>query len=310
MESNEEELLHSVALQNAQSIFLARQRAEQELIRTKEVLEAKTEALAASLERAKALLEERDRARTEAEEARRAAQAANEAKGRFLRTISHELRTPLGAIGGYAALLKEGIRGPLTDGQREYIERIRRSQQHILRLVDELLDLAKIESGQFVLNVAPVSVQALLESVHPMIDPQIRASQLRLEVQLEHPKLVLHADRERVEQIVLNLLSNAVKFTPAGGLVSVTAAPMADKVCLRVRDTGVGIPLGKLDAVFEPFVQLEPSPRAGRGTGLGLAISRELARVMHGDLTVESTRGQGSTFTLTLPRATGTSGDE
>jgi signal transduction histidine kinase len=132
-----------------------------------------------------------------------------------------------------------------------------------------------------------------------------------LEVQLEHPKLVLHADRGRVEQIVLNLLSNAVKFTPAGGLVTVTAAPMADRVCLRVQDTGVGIPGGKLDAVFEPFVQLEPSqPRAARGTGLGLAISRELARIMHGDLTVESTRGQGSTFTLTLPRAPGTSGDE
>lgn len=304
MESDEEKLLQAVALQNANSIFLARQRAEQELMRTREALEAKTEALAESLERAEALLQERDRARADADEARRAAQAANDAKGHFLSMISHELRTPLGAIGGYAALLNEGIRGPLTDGQREYIERIRRSQQHILRLVNELLDLAKIESGQFVLNLTSVPVQAVLDSVHTMIEPQVRASQLRLETRFDHETPNLHADRDRVEQIVLNLLSNAVKFTPAGGVVTVTAAPTADKVCLRVQDTGVGIPSGKLEAVFQPFVQVEPSqPRAGGGTGLGLAISRQLARVMQGDLTVESTRGQGSTFTLSLPRA-------
>lgn len=302
-ENEEARLLQSVALQNANSIFLARQRAEQELIRVREALEAKTAALAESLERAEALLQERDRARAEADAARRAAQAANEAKGRFLNVISHELRTPLGAIGGYAALLNEGIRGPLTDGQREYIERIRRSQNHILRLVNELLDLAKIESGQFLLKLAPFSVQAVLESVHPMIEPQVRASQLRLETQLDDPTLSLQADRERVEQIMLNLLSNAVKFTPAGGVVRVTAAPTSDTVSLHVQDTGVGIPAGKLESVFEPFVQVELSQPRGRGTGLGLAISRELARVMHGDLTVQSTRGQGSTFTLRLPRA-------
>jgi len=283
MEGDEEKLLHSVALQNANSIFLARQRAEQELIRTKEALEAKTEALA---------------------EARRAAQAANEAKGRFLNMISHELRTPLGAIGGYAALLDEGIHGQLTDGQREYIAGISHNQKHLLRLVNELLDLAKVESGQFVLNLATVPVQAVLESVHTMIEPQILASQLRLEVPLDDPTLFFHADRERVEQIVLNLLSNAVKFTAADGSVRITATLAADKVCLHVQDTGVGIPAGKLDAVFEPFVQVQSShTRASRGTGLGLAISRELARAMHGDLTVESAPGKGSTFTLSLPRA-------
>jgi signal transduction histidine kinase len=303
MDSDEERLLHSVALQNANSIFMARQRAEQELIRTREALEAKTAALAESLERAEALLQQRDRARAEADAARRAAQAANDAKGRFLNTISHELRTPLGAIGGYAALLKEEIRGPLTDGQREYIERIRHSQNHILRLVNELLDLAKIESGQFVLKATPVPVQAVLEHVRPMIDPQVRSSQLRLEIALDDPSVSVQADRERVEQIVLNLFSNAVKFTPTGGLVRVTATPMAETVCLHVQDTGVGIPEGKLDAVFEPFVQVEPSEPRGRGTGLGLAISRELARAMNGDLTVESTRGKGTTFTLRLPRA-------
>lgn len=134
---------------------------------------------------------------------------------------------------------------------------------------------------------------------------------VRLEFHVEHPTLAVRADRKRLEQIVLNLLSNAVKFTPAGGLVRVTAAPTADTVSIRVQDTGIGIPAGKLDAVFQPFVQVEPSrPRAGRGTGLGLAISRELARLMDGDLTVESTLGTGSTFTLRLPRAEGgTPGD-
>jgi signal transduction histidine kinase len=303
MEGDEERLLHSAALQTASSIFLARQRAEQELIRIREALEAKTEALAQSLGRAEALLQERDRARAEAEAARRAAQAANDAKGRFLNMISHELRTPLGAIGGYAALLDEGIHGPLSDQQRESIARIRHNQKHLVRLVDELLDLAKIESGQFALNLTAVLVQAVIDSVHTMIEPQIRTSQLRLETRFDDPTLVVHADRKRVEQIVLNLLSNAVKFTPAGGIVSITTASAPEKVWLHVRDTGVGIPLEKLESVFEPFVQVEASQtRGSRGTGLGLAISRELARAMAGDLTVESARGKGSTFTLSLPR--------
>ena len=304
MESDEDNLLHSVAMQNANSIFVARQRAEQELIRIKEALEAKTDALAKSLQRAEALLQERDRARAEADEARRAAQAANDAKGRFLNMISHELRTPLGAIGGYAALLEEEIQGPLTNGQREYIEAIGHNQKHILRLVNELLDLAKIESGQFVLTPADVSVQAVFQSVHIMIEPQIRASQLQLEARLDDPTLCFHADKERVEQIVLNLLSNAVKFTSAGGTVQIAAAPTMDKVCLRVKDSGIGIPADKLDVVFEPFVQVQSSKtRTSRGTGLGLAISRELARAMGGDLTVESAHGKGSTFALSLPRA-------
>lgn len=303
MDGDEERLLHSVALQNATSIVLARQRAEQELIRTKEALEAKMEALAQSLAMTEASLRERDRARAEADEARRAAQAANEAKTRFLNMISHELRTPLGAISGYATLLEEGIHGPLTDEQRKYIARIQHNQTHLLQLVNELLDLAKIESGQFVLKLDMVPVQTVVESVHSMIEPQIRASELRLEVESGDPTLLFYADRARVEQIVLNLLSNAVKFTAAGGTVRITVAPAADKICLRVQDTGVGIPTDKLEAVFEAFVQVEASQtRASGGTGLGLAISRELARAMNGDLTVESAPGEGSTFTLTLPR--------
>jgi signal transduction histidine kinase len=300
---DEEKLLQSVALQNANSIFLARQRAEQELVRTKEALEAKTEALAQSLAITEASLKERDGARAEAEAARRSAQEANEAKGRFLNMISHELRTPLGAIGGYAALLEEGIHGPLSTEQRKYIARIKHNQKHLLRLVNELLDLAKIESGRSPLKLASVSVQAVLRSVYTMIEPQARAKQLRLEVERGDPTLNFYGDAERVEQIVLNLLSNAVKFTPAGGSVSITTVSTRDDIHLQVQDSGVGIPAGKLEQVFEPFFQVESlHATPSRGTGLGLAISRELARAMGGDLTVKSGPEQGSTFTLCLPR--------
>jgi len=304
MDRDEEKLLHSVALQNATSIVLARQREEQELIRAKEELQAKIEELAESLATTEASLQERDRARAEADEARQAAQAANQAKSRFLNTMSHELRTPLGAIGGYASLLEEEIHGPLTDEQRKYIARIRHNQAHLLHLVNELLDLGKIESGRTALNLDAVPVQMVVESAYSMIEPQIRASKLRLEVEAGDPTLLFHADRERVGQILLNLLSNAVKFTPAGGTVRITTAAEADEICLRVQDTGVGIPTDKLDAVFEAFFQVEASQtRAHGGTGLGLAISRQLARTMGGDLTVESAPGDGSTFTLSLPRS-------
>ena len=268
-------------------------------------MEARTEALAAALAATEASLEERDRARIEADAARRAAQEANEAKGRYVNMISHELRTPLGAIGGYATLLEEGIQGPLSEGQREYIGRILYNQRHLVRLVDELLDLAKIESGQFPLRPSAVSVRDVLLSVQTMIEPQIKASGLQLNVVLCEPSLLLHGDGERVQQIVLNLLSNAVKFTPAGGVVSITASGRADVVELQVEDTGVGIAADKLEAIFAPFFQIEQSHGRGRsGTGLGLAISRELARAMNGDLRAESAPGEGSRFTLSLPRTT------
>lgn len=214
MDGDEERLLQSVALQNATSILLARQRAEQE----------------------------RDRARAEADEAKEAAQAANEAKSRFLAMMSHELRTPLGAIGGYAALLEDEIPGPLTDEQRKYIARIRHNQAHLLQLVNELLDLGKIESGRVALQPEMVRVQKVVDSTYSMIEPQVKASGLRLDVDAGHPDFRFYADRDRVEQILLNLLSNAVKFTVAGGTVRVAVTEEADNVCFRVQDTGVGIP--------------------------------------------------------------------
>lgn len=306
MEDEEEKLLRLTALRNADSIFLARQRAEQELVRIREELEAKTEALTKSLAMTHAMLEERDRARADADTALRAAQAANEAKGRFVNMVSHELRTPLGAIGGYAALLEEQIHGALTDDQRQFVARIRHNEQHLLRLVNGLLDLAKIESGQFPLKIAGVPAQVVIESVRTMIEPQIRASDLRFDMLCAESAVSFLADRERVEQIVLNLVANAVKFTPAGGTITIWTTATEKEVFLHVRDTGLGIPAGRLEDVFQPFVQVQAG-KAGnagtsRGTGLGLAISRELARAMGGDLSAESEPGNGSTFTLRLPR--------
>lgn len=300
--SDEEKLLHSVATQNAHSILLARQRAEQELLRAKAALELKTTELAAALALTEATLAERDRARAEVDEARLAAQAANEAKTRFLSMISHELRTPLGAIGGYADLIVEGIHGSLTEGQRDFVARIQYNQKHMLGLVNQLLDLAKIESGRIELVMGPVPVHAVMASVQPMIEPQVQARGLRLEIEATDPALHFHADRERVELIVLNLLSNAVKFSVAGGSISVATVTVRELISLSVRDTGIGIEPGKLEAVFEPFIQATLPSDTLRGTGLGLTISRQLARAMGGNLIVESVVGQGSTFTLTLPR--------
>ena len=304
MDHEEESLLHSTALQTATSITVARQRAEKELLRAREELEAKNAELAQLLATSKASLLERDRARAQAEEARHAAQAANEAKSRFLNMMSHELRTPLGAIGGYVALLEDGIPGPLNDDQSKYIGRIRHNQTHLLQLVNELLDLGKIESGRIELNLDAVPVQRVVESVYSMIEPQVEGRKLRLEVEPVDPELFFHADSDRVEQVVLNLLSNAVKFTPSGGTVRIAVSADAKEICFSVEDTGVGIPPDKLEAVFEAFYQVEGTQnRSYGGTGLGLAISRQLARAMGGELAVVSTIGKGSTFTLELPRA-------
>jgi PAS domain S-box-containing protein len=251
-----------------------------------------------------ALLERERAARAEAEEARRAAEEANRAKSDFLAVMSHELRTPLNAIAGYAELLEFGVHGPLTDAQREAVSRIQRSQRHLLGLINEVLNYARIESGSVHYELGRVVIDDVLRAADALVLPQMRAKGLVHEYAGCDPTLVAHADAERVQQIVLNLLSNAVKFTEHGGSVWVECEAAGDMVAVRVCDTGVGIPPEKLGTVFDPFVQIDTRlTRAQDGVGLGLAISRDLARGMGGDLTVDSTLGVGSTFTLTLPRS-------
>jgi signal transduction histidine kinase len=218
--------------------------------------------------------------------------------------MSHELRTPLNAIGGYADLLALGIGGQLSEDQKEYVDRIRRNQQHLVAIVSDLLHFGRIESGEVAYDIQPVNLAAVIDAVDPLVEPQMDARQVMLDRPHCSPEVVVRADRAKVEQILLNLLSNAVKFTSPGGRITVSCEVTDGQVALIVRDTGLGIPADKLEAIFEPFVQLGRSlTTSHEGTGLGLSISRDLARAMHGDLTVESVPGEGSVFRLTLPKA-------
>ncbi|HEY0777862.1 MAG TPA: PAS domain-containing protein [Gemmatirosa sp.] len=247
---------------------------------------------------------ERARLLDAAEAAQRVAEEANRAKVEFLATMSHELRTPLNAIGGYAELLELEIRGPITPEQREDLARIRQSQRHLLRLINEVLNYAKLEAGSVHYAVADVPLTDMVASVAPLVEPLLAAKSLSYDDRgCGDAPIVARADRDKVRQVLLNLLSNAVKFTAPGGHVELRCASAAGgRVTIAVRDTGVGIAADQVERVFEPFVQVDAAlTRQQEGTGLGLAISRDLARGMGGDLTVESAPGVGSTFTLALP---------
>jgi signal transduction histidine kinase len=256
-------------------------------------------------------------AANDAGEARDAAEHANRAKSDFLAVMSHELRTPLNAIGGYAQLLELEIHGPVNESQRDALGRITRSQHLLLRLVNDLLNFAKLEAGHIHFELSDVRIHDVLLSIEPLVAPQVRAKGLHYEYRPCDPAMRVRADLEKLEQVLLNLLSNAIKFTPAGGRISLECLCADGNGCdagtpdvapgtveIRVRDTGVGIPPDRLRSVFEPFVQGDRALNNPQdGVGLGLAISRDLAHGMGGTLSAQSEVGEGSMFMLTLKMA-------
>ena len=248
---------------------------------------------------------EADISRLEAEAARSEAEKANRAKSEFLAVMSHELRTPLNAIDGYAELLELGVRGPITSAQRDDIRRIRRSQKHLLSLINDVLNFARLDAGTVRYEIRDFSLRDAIRNVEVVTSPQLQARELRFVRRGCDGDAMVRADREKVEQVLVNLMTNAIKFTEPHGEITIECDTDPDRVTVRVRDTGRGIPVDKLSAIFEPFVQVSRSANApSDGVGLGLAISRDLSRAMGGDLAAESVVGRGSVFTLTLPSAT------
>lgn len=237
---------------------------------------------------------------------KQSAETANSAKTAFLGAMSHELRTPLNAIGGYLELLDMGLRGPVTEEQRTDLARMKTNQQYLLVLITEILNFVQVDSGRASYDISDVNACAALTRAVDLISPLIAQRGLVWDGLTCDASIVARGDPEKLTQILVNLFSNAIKFTPEGGRISADCEVKGNTVLMSVRDTGVGIPADKLDAIFEPFVQLkEGLADRGTGVGLGLAISRDLARAMAGDLTVESIEGSGARFTLALRRASG-----
>jgi signal transduction histidine kinase len=225
-------------------------------------------------------------------------------KSQFLANMSHEFRTPLNAIQGYTSMLLEGVMGPITLPQKDSLRRVESNARHLTLIVDDILDISRIEAGKLPLYVSDCQVPELVSEVIAELDPIIARSKLKVTTEIDVGAVFLSSDRQKVKQIVLNLLGNALKFTREGSiLVSARYRPESDEISIAVQDTGIGIAPEDRDKVFEDFQQVDSSPtREYGGTGLGLAICRRLAGMLGGRMGLVSRLGEGSTFTLELPR--------
>ncbi len=264
-------------------------------------LQAASSALEAKVQAATAELAEQN------EKLRRQAlqlEQASAAKSQFLANMSHEFRTPLNAILGYTSMLLQGVSGEMTPHQRRNLQRIDSNGRHLLQVINEILDITRIEAGRMPLHLTDFELPELLQEVMAELDPIVARTKLVVSTRLGPRLPRVHGDRQKVKQIVLNLLSNALKFTHEGTVeVSAEELPAPSMVQISVKDTGIGIAPEHLEKIFEDFQQVDSSPtRAYGGTGLGLSICRRLAAMLGGSVTVQSTPGQGSTFTLRVPR--------
>ena len=267
------------------------------------LMQVATNQIAVALRHAE-LLAKHQQMEAELEAARANAEKSSSVKSKFLGIMSHELRTPLNAIGGYVELIEAGVRGPVTPEQLTDLGRIRRSQRHLLSVIENVLGYLKLGSGRVAYEMGDVCVDDVVSSVEEITKPLIESKGLRYRRQAPATSVVARGDHAKVRQIVLNLFSNAIKFTPQGGRVDVAWNTDESEIRIRVSDTGIGIPHDHLQSVFEPFMQLAgPLAPRSAGTGLGLSISRDFARGMGGQLLVESESGHGSAFTLVLPEA-------
>ena len=283
-----QDVTERIALEAERTALAAAEEASRQLKLLVQVLEAQTEELKKS---------NRDLAQSQAE-----AQKANRAKTEFLAVMSHELRTPLNAINGYTDLMEMGIGGAVSDAQRDYLARIKKSGKFLLGLINDVLNFAKIDAAAVSIKREPVQLDALLEASHVLVEPQIEARSITYRYEALEGTCVALGDSEKIEQVILNLLTNALKFTDPGGAITLSCEARDGRARISVADTGRGIPASKLQSIFDPFVQLDrgASPGSQQGVGLGLAISRALAREMGGELSAQSEVGKGSVFTLDL----------
>jgi two-component system sensor histidine kinase/response regulator len=247
---------------------------------------------------------ERHNAQRALENAKNAAEAASHAKSEFLANMSHELRTPLNSIIGFADVLAERISGPLNENQAQYVTDILESGQHLLSLVNDVLDLAKIESGSMELERSPVALGQLAERAVQMFRERAMRHGIRLVAEMDPEVGIVVADERRLKQLLYNLLSNALKFTPAGGEVRVRLGQTIDAVTVAVSDTGIGIPKDQQVRIFESFYQVDSSlTKSAQGTGLGLAMVRQICELHGGQILVSSELNEGSTFVVSLPKS-------
>jgi two-component system, NtrC family, sensor kinase len=265
--------------------------------------------MAARLQESYAGLEQKVEERTleletalkELDEKSRELEAASEHKSAFLANMSHELRTPLNAILGFSQVLREQMVGEINAKQAEYLDDVLSSGHHLLALINDVLDLSKVEAGQVELEIAPFSLREALERGVVMVRERATGDGVRVALGLDEGVDLVEGDERRIRQVIFNLLSNAVKFTPAGGAVDVSAAQVNGEVRVWVADSGPGIAPADHERIFEEFQQTEAGIDQGEGTGLGLALSKRLVELHGGRIWVDSELGRGTTLVFTLP---------